>query len=146
MASRDDIERIAAAVNAVRSDWQVRSLVTYLTQHHGARPFRVLLVAALVVATDERTQTPKLLEQQGPWWAAGQAAVGGFADVRFERCDKPGHSSYPASNCGACRSERIEDPNPRPVVLVDASQAATNTAGARRAMAALGRREGEETR
>lgn len=110
MPNTDEIQRIAAAMNALRPDWNIRSLVTYLERNHAARPFRDLIVAAVVVATDARTQTPKLLEQHGAWWVAAKAAQGtGAADpVHYARCPVIGHTSYAAHNCGACRWDAIE--------------------------------------
>lgn len=108
MPTADEIARIAAAMNAVRPDWRTSSLVTFLTRHHANRPYRDLAVAAMAVATDERTQTPQLLNQHGPWWVAAQTAAGQVTDHRFARCPEPGHSSYPAHNCGACKADAAE--------------------------------------
>jgi len=119
MPNTDEIQRIAAAMNALRPDWNIRSLVTYLERNHAARPFRDLIVAAVVVATDARTQTPKLLEQHGAWWVAAKAAQGtGAADpVHYARCPVIGHTSYAAHNCGACAKDDL-DPTPTPQTRV----------------------------
>lgn len=114
MPTRDEIERIAAAMNAIRPAWAVRSLVTYLERNHHTRPYRDLAVAAIIVALDERTQTPKLLEQHGPWWTAC-APPGETSGPPAPKCPKPGHTSYNASNCGACRSETLEATAPRDI-------------------------------
>ena len=138
MASRDDIERVAQAMHAVRLDWPVRSLVTYLADHHGQHPYRALLVAGVVVASDARTQTPKLLEQHGAWWIAAQAAMGGDYTDRLEpRCDKPGHGSYIARNCGACRSEELATDTPQATPSADPAQVAVNAAGRERVQQAI---------
>jgi len=113
MASPDEIQRIAQAMNAVRPDWRVTSLVTFLTRHHAGRPYRDLAIAAVAVATDTRTQTPELLNQHGPWWVAAQAAFAHVDDHRFTRCPEPGHGSFPAWNCSACRAEEIADTHGR---------------------------------
>ena len=142
---------IADAMTLIHKGWQVpgckRLLLDYASEARTV-PLAEVGAAALLFAQAPGITAPSLeLFRSGPWWTAQMPAHA--RTVRpsdAPRCPKPGHTSYPASNCGACRSEQLEDPAPRPVVLVDASQAATNTAGARRAMAALGRREGEETR
>jgi hypothetical protein len=115
MATPKDLERIAAAMHALRPDWPEKSLVTFLTNHHSHRPWRDLAVAATAVATDTRTRTPNLLNEHGSWWVAAHTATGttGEPSLFDERCPLPGHSSYPADNCGACRSEQIETPVPR---------------------------------
>lgn len=112
MPDRNEIQRIAAAMHAVRPDWRPDSLATFLTNHHAARPFRDLLIAGVVVAADERTQTPNLLNTHGPWWVAAQAGtraatptVGPGAEPR---CTKDGHEHELARNCRWCRSEALE--------------------------------------
>lgn len=108
MATQDEIQRVAAAMHAVRPDWNPRSIATYLERNHASRAYRDLLIAGVCVAADTRTQTPKLLEQHGAWWVAAQAASGERAEpLRFPRCPEPGHTSYPAHNCGACRAEQL---------------------------------------
>ncbi|MEP7763864.1 hypothetical protein [Sanguibacter sp. 25GB23B1] len=110
MASADEIQRIAAAMNSLRPDWRVSSLVTFLTRHHEARAYRDLVIAAVVVASDPTTKTPQLLNAHGAWWSASQTVQGGAGvePIRFPRCTEPGHSSYRADNCGACRADRVE--------------------------------------
>jgi len=103
------IDRIAAAMNAIRPDWKVSSLRTFLTTHHGARPYRDLAIAAIAIATDSKTTTPMLLNQHGPWWAAAQVASGSSAPIHYERCPQPGHTSYSAANCGACEYDALDD-------------------------------------
>ncbi len=119
MATNDEIQRVAAAMNALHPDWNIRSLVTYLERNHAGRPFRDLVVAAVVVATDARTKTPKLLEQHGAWWVAAKAAQGAAAadPVHYERCPVIGHTSYAAHNCGACAKDAL-DPTPTPQARV----------------------------
>lgn len=112
MATPEQIERVAAAMVAVRPGWSEASLVTYLTRHHAARPWRDLLVAGVIVAADERTQTPALMGQHGPWWLAAQAATGqatqdGQLGPQDARCARPGHEHELAHNCRACRSEAL---------------------------------------
>lgn len=106
MPTRDEIERIAAAMNAIRPAWAVRSLVTYLERNHHTRPYRDLAVAAIIVALDERTQTPKLLEQHGPWWTAAAPPGTASDPVHFERCPEIGHTSFPKWNCSACAADK----------------------------------------
>lgn len=124
MATADEIQRIAAAMNALRPAWRIDSLVTFLTNHHAARAYRDLAIAAIAVTTDPRTQTPRLLNEHGPWWLAAQAAAGAVTDIRFARCQKPGHSSFPAANCASCRSEQLgRDDTPPPATDPDKAEA-----------------------
>jgi len=108
MPTHDEIQRIAAAMHALRPEWNPRSLATFLERHHAARAYRDLATAACIVATDPRTKTPQLLNEHGPWWAATQIVFTGKTDpLHFPRCTVDGHRSYPAANCGACRSETL---------------------------------------
>jgi len=109
MADRNEIERIAAAMHALRPAWNIRSLVTFLNKHE-ARPFRDLAVAAVAVAVDERTQTPNALNNFGPWWKAAQEASGtptAAVGPGRDRCKVYGHESYPARTCQGCRTEQL---------------------------------------
>jgi hypothetical protein len=106
MPSDAQLERLAQAANALRPEWPIRSVLTTLTRDHRGRAFRDLAVALVWVACDPRTQTPARLAEAGPWWGATKGADDVTA-IHFERCALPGHGSYRADNCGACRSERI---------------------------------------
>lgn len=111
MPDKTEIERIAAAMHALRPAWRTDSLRTFLTKHHADRPFADLAVAAVAVTLDERTTTPHLLNQHGPWWvAAYEASRHGTPTVGpglEPRCEKPGHEHELARNCRCCASERL---------------------------------------
>ena len=141
MPTNDEIQRIAAAMNAIRPGWPVRSLVTFLTKHHEARAFGDLAVAGIAVALDAKTETPNLLNQHGPWWLAAQAAHGQHAEaLHFARCQVDGHQSYPAHSCGACRADRLARETAAdtpPVLTLSPEQASVNARGVRIVRAAL---------
>lgn len=143
MPTTDEIQRIAAAMNAIRPGWPVRSLVTFLTKHHEARAFADLAVAGIAVALDAKTETPNLLNQHGPWWLAAQVAHGQHAEaLHFARCDVDGHQSYPAHSCGACRADRLATERAaEPLAPITPEQADINARGARIVRAALATRE-----
>lgn len=136
MPTPDEIARIAGAMNQIRPDWPVNSLRSFLTNNHASRAYRDLMVAGVVVALDEKTETPRLLNQNGPWWVAAQRAGGTYTDIHFARCPEPGHTSYPAHNCGACRTEALESTTETEVV--DRGEAYEK--GAALVRAALGRK------
>lgn len=134
MPTPDEIQRIAAAMNALRPDWKPSSLVTFLTRHHSARAYRDLAIAGTAVATDTKTKTPQLLNEHGPWWAAAQTAAGAVTDHRYARCEQPGHTSFPAWNCAACRSEQLAAPDEQtaaPTLAVDPDQLDVTLRGVR---------------
>lgn len=71
MPTPTEIARIAAAANALRPDWPTVSVQTYLAQRHASRAYQDLAAAVAYLAADPATQTPKRLEQPGPWWHIG---------------------------------------------------------------------------
>lgn len=112
MANKEETQRIAAAMHAIRPEWRPDSLATFLTRHHHARPYADLMVAAVIVAMDERTKTPELLNQHGRWWVAAQQVFRATATPtvgpgKEPRCTIYGHDSYPARTCPGCRAEHL---------------------------------------
>lgn len=111
MPDPTQIERIATAVNALRPEWPVRSLVTYLARSHADRPFADLAIAAVAVAVDERSVTPARVGEHGPWWVAAytasKAATPTVGPGCEPRCPKDGHEHELARNCRCCASERL---------------------------------------
>lgn len=99
MPTPNEIERLAAATNAIRPDWPVQSLRTHLASQHGARTFRDLAVALAWIATDPATKTPARLLENGPWWAA--TSVNSVKAGERQRC--PEHDvPLDAGQCGPC--------------------------------------------
>ena len=65
----EQIERLAAATNALRPDWPVSSLRTFIERNLAARAYRDACVAFAWVANTS-TETPRLILEPGPWWRA----------------------------------------------------------------------------
>ena len=103
MASHDEHQRIAAAMHAIRPEWNPVSLTTYLDRNHLARPYADLLVAGVVVAMDADTKTPALLERHGRWWEAAAAANGEVTKLPPRRvpCGIDGHAGTDL-HCAEC--------------------------------------------
>jgi len=99
MPTSNEIERLAAAANALRPDWPVPSLRTHLAQHHGHRPYRDLAVALAWICTDPATQTPARLAENGPWWAA--TSVNSVKAGERQKCPEH-HIPLTAGNCERC--------------------------------------------
>jgi hypothetical protein len=113
MPTADEIQRIAAAMNALRPDWRPSSLVTFLTKHHIGRSYRDLAIAGVVVASDPTTKTPHLLNGHGSWWVAAQAVMGSAAVIGVPapgapRCEVYGHEHEVATHCRACKLDAAE--------------------------------------
>lgn len=97
MLTREEIERLAAAISALRPDWPMKSLETFIHQR-GHRPLLDLSVELVWVAQlgPERAQTPALIDQQGPWKGAtlrGRSATDLLPVIDFDtactKCLKP---------------------------------------------------------
>lgn len=74
--NQTEVERLAAAVAELRTDWPVGSLRTFIARDLSHRAYRDVAVAFAWIATDPDTQTPKRVLEAGPWWAATQATTG----------------------------------------------------------------------
>src|ERR1035437_658453 len=109
MPSMNEIERLAAATNAIRPEWPVKSLITILARDHVARPYRDLAVALAWIATDARTKTPARLAEAGPWWTATSMTEGRGPGQTVMRC--PDHSAYKAGGCPACVKAAVPKPD-----------------------------------
>lgn len=138
-----EVSRLAEMAHALRPDWPIRSLCTWLTRSHHNRAYRDVAVALAWIACDPATQTPKRMDEQGPWWAAVKLAGSDSTPLHYARCPEPGHGSYPAHNCGACRAEQLaaEDRAAQEIAALSPEQLDVNARGARRARAAIKRKE-----
>lgn len=112
MAEPAELQRVAAAMNAIRPDWPAKSCHTVLARDHAGRAFQDLVVAACAVAADPRSATPARLAEHGPWWvAAYQASRAPTPQVgpgKEPRCDAAGHEHELARACRCCRAEQLE--------------------------------------
>jgi len=105
MLTRAEIERLAAMGNALRPDWNIRSLCTLIHTNLTARSYQDVAVALAWIGADTRTSTPGRLLELGPWW---RASVDGTTPIHFARCPIAGHTSYAATNCGACKNDALD--------------------------------------
>ena len=105
MISRDETERLAAMANALRPDWPLKSLTTFIVNELTRRTYREVAIALAWIATDPATDTPKRMLEAGPWWNASRAQAA-TVSVVVTRC--PEHPEHPAARCPACDSRRGE--------------------------------------
>jgi hypothetical protein len=85
MLIQPQIERLAAMANALRPDWQLRSIQTHIENNHTHRAYRDLAIALAYVATDSESSTPARLNQPGPWWRA--SLIGDETPTPPRRCE-----------------------------------------------------------
>jgi hypothetical protein len=100
-----EIQRLAHAANALRPDWSVASLRTWLTRSHSHAAYHDVARALAWVATDPSTRTPKRMDEAGPWWPRYATAFHHPPPPRLnERC--PTHLGH-LDNCPGCRADQI---------------------------------------
>lgn len=66
----NEMDRIAAATNALRPDWPILSIRTLLAKKLRDRPRRDVAIALTWVACDSESKTPARVLEAGPWWQA----------------------------------------------------------------------------
>lgn len=91
------IERIAAALHALRPDWPVQSLVKFIGDRRN-QPMTDLLVQLVMVAVDPETKTPARIDQDGPWKRVLQIAPPERTAPHVPRSS--------ADDCGICSKQR----------------------------------------
>lgn len=101
MPTHNELERLAAAANAMRPEWPTSSILTILTRDHANRPHRDLAVALAWIAADTKTKTPARLAESGPWWTATTGGEPTRLPPRHIPCDEPGHTGDIA-HCPEC--------------------------------------------
>lgn len=130
--NRDEIQRAAATGHRLRPDWRADSLETFLGRHLADRPYRDVVIALAVIATDPDATTPDLLRRDGPWWTAAHVAqrrpepdgVTGAQSCAY-------HHGQPAV-CPECAADRrlvTNNPSMHAAVVRDAIRAARQPAG-----------------
>ena len=117
MISRDETERLAAMANALRPDWPLKSLTTFIVNELTRRTYREVAIALAWIATDPATDTPKRMLEAGPWWNASRAQAA-TVSVVVTRCGE--HPEHPAARCPLCEA-RGEVDHQAGVALVKAA-------------------------
>lgn len=91
-----EIDRIAAAMHAVRPDWPAQQLRTLLRDKLADKPRRDVFVALAWVACESGTASPYRVLETGPWWKAA-----GVEGASSNRDNPPAHD-----RCGVCSLSR----------------------------------------
>lgn len=102
---RDQAGVLAALVAALRPDWDEPGILKALSDARTRGDAYRLAHAALYAAEDVRNRTPAIIALTGEHWTRGREL--GTGDTNYARCIEPGHTSYAADNCGACRADRM---------------------------------------
>ena len=108
---RDQAQALAALIATLRPDWQPPGILKALSDARTRGTAWDLAHAALYAAQDPSVRTPAVIALPGDHWRG--RSLGDGTPIHFPRCPEPGHTSYRADNCGACRAERLEATAPR---------------------------------
>ena len=108
---RDQAQALAALIATLRPDWQPPGILKALSDARTRGTAWDLAHAALYAAQDPSVRTPAVIALPGDHWRG--RSLGDGTPIHYPRCPEPGHTSYRADNCGACRAERLEATAPR---------------------------------
>ena len=98
-----EIEKIAHAVNVLRPDWPVRSLITLMNRAElKNRPRRDVLVAFAWISSEPKTSNPGRVLEAGPWWKAA-AIETPSSSVRYPPKAVDECATHPGEWLDACR-------------------------------------------
>lgn len=104
---KHEIDRLAAAVHALRPDWPLRSCVTFIAKEIGTYAYQDAAVMLAWVATDPDTKTPRRVTENGPWRHA-------IVDRRTVQPVTPpecvDHPGQKASTCTECHADATPPP------------------------------------
>jgi hypothetical protein len=128
----DQARALAQLVAALRPGWDVAGIRAALSNARHRAPAHDLAIAA-IRCTQTDARTPAVIAMDGPHWHA----PGTTSTANYERCPEPGHTSFPAWNCSACRAEDLAGTTPRPTPDRDPELADVATRGAAQVRAAL---------
>ena len=115
-----EAERIAQAINVLRPDWPVRSLITLMGREQlRHRPRRDVLVAFAWVAAETNTSNPGRVLEAGPWWkaVAVNGSTGGHPHpLRVNDPDECRiHAGQHRDHCSGCQADSlVGDSTPTP--------------------------------
>lgn len=96
-----ETQRLAGAVNALRPEWPVKSLCTFIATKLEARAYLDAAVALAWVAADPATKTPARVLEAGPWWRATAVADTTYRP-NLPPCPDHADQTLP---CGRCANE-----------------------------------------
>lgn len=111
MMTKIQAEKIAAAVNTIRPDWDITGITAALGKARNEGEAWQVAIAAIAAAANTNNRTPAVLALPGEHWRPARLTTTPTQGLgRRPRCTVYGHESYPADNCAGCRIERLTTP------------------------------------
>lgn len=145
--TRSQAQALAALVHELRPEWDTAGVMGALSAARERGTAWDVAQAALRAAEVPTNRTPAVIAMAGAHWSKPGATEA--APRPGVACQEPGHGSYLAHNCGACRAEHIARPadpaTPSPVLVRPTSEElAVVRAGVAKVRAAIHRNPQEQ--
>lgn len=128
MLTRTEAERLAASIHAIRDDWPISSIMTFL-QRRKDRPLLPLALQLTYVAWDPDTTTPARIDSPGPWKRLGidqrtEAEAPVYRPLAHDDCHDCGRPKdhHPTRDCA------YTAPTHQPSAIPDDTRAAIRAA------------------
>jgi len=128
-------QALARLVHELHPTWDIPGIAAAISKSKDRGTIEEICIAAVRVAMRDDLRSPAILASDGPHWRGPAGPV--TNDHRFDRCPEPGHQSFPAWNCSACRSEDLEGTHPGSTPVRDRDRADVYDRGAAMARAAI---------
>ncbi|MDK9341370.1 hypothetical protein [Propionibacterium freudenreichii] len=91
-----EIDRLATAIHALRPDWPMTALRTFISVNLTGYAYQDAAVAMAHVACDPATKTPARVLASGPWWQATRPGTAHITDLPPRFVAEPGPKRDPA--------------------------------------------------
>lgn len=83
MMTKDEAQRIANAVNALRPDWSIAGVMSILADGRCRnKPLTDLTMAFVALALDPASRKPTRIYEHGPWWEVLAPRIGMTTEYR----------------------------------------------------------------
>jgi hypothetical protein len=109
-------QALARLIHELHPTWDIPGIAAAISKAKDRASNTDLCIAAIRLTTRDDLRTPGVLADDGPHW---RNPTNPATDHRYTRCPEPGHTSFPAWNCSACRSEALEAPEAEPLEPTD---------------------------
>lgn len=96
--NKDEAQKIANAINALRPDWSINGLMSVLGDSRNInRPTTDMTLAFVALALDPKSRKPTRIYEHGPWWELLAPRVGSAVSYRTIGDDDCAICSRPAN-------------------------------------------------
>lgn len=114
MLTREEAQLIAGAINVLRADWSVPSIMAILGDDRlrHRRTYRQVVVAFAALASDPECRKPTRIFEHGPWWVAAHPLAPVISMYRRPTGLDCSICSLPEEACRARRGGHEFDPRP----------------------------------